>query len=199
MNDTQTGGLGSDAATAQGARPRVPPRRKRSAPPRGPGVRRARARYPQRALRFVTGGALMIAFAAAAFGAEGLMQASRSQSRLSALQANLASLQLRVGADEQAMASDRLLMRSILARARAAQRALQRVNWQLQSLPNEAQVAQLRGELATYTGCAAQLHNEVTGLGINWRVEPANPAADYFKLSTVAPISASCAMVLAGR
>jgi hypothetical protein len=141
----------------------------------------------------------MIAFAAAAFGAEGLMQASRSQSRLSALQANLASLQLRVGADEQAMASERLLMRSALARARAAQRALQRVNWQLQSLPNEAQVAQLRGELATYTGCAAQLHNEVTGLGINWRVEPANPAADYFKLSTVAPISASCAMVLAGR
>jgi hypothetical protein len=141
----------------------------------------------------------MIAVAAAAFGVEGLVQASRNQSRIATLQASLASLQLRVSADEQAVAGERALMRGVAARARGAQRALEHVSWQLQSLPSERQMAQLRNEVATYAGCAAQLQNEVSGLGISWRIEPAKPAVDYFKLSTVAPVSASCARVFAGR
>src|SRR5277367_5302717 len=119
-----------------------------------------RARAPRRArrggvhsrspLRFATGIVLMIALATAGFGVEGFMRASRSQKRVAALQADLASLQQRVGADERAAAGAQRHTRTVVARATAVQQSIQRVDWQLQSLPTEAQLANLRNELAGY-------------------------------------------------
>jgi hypothetical protein len=145
----------------------------------------------------------MIAFVAVAFGVEGLLQASRSQSRIATLQASLDSLQLRVRADERAAASaaagERARTSRVARQASGAGRALARVNWQLESLPSEPQVARLRSELAAYAGCVPQLENEINGLGINWRIDPMHPSTDYFRLSTTTPMSAACAATLAGR
>jgi hypothetical protein len=155
--------------------------------------------YPQGRLRFVTGLALIIALVAAAFAAEGWTRDSRAQSRIAALQADVSALQQRIGADEHGAASERLHMRRVAAQATAAQRALGRVNWELQSLPTEMEVARVRTAVTSYAACIPQLESAVDHLGINWRIDPAKPAADHFKLFTSAPVSRSCATVLTGR
>jgi hypothetical protein len=155
--------------------------------------------YPQSRLRFVTGLALIIAVAAAAFAAEGLTQDSRSRSRIAVLQAELTTLQQRMGADEHGAAGERLHMRRVAAQAIAAQRALGRVNWELQSLPTENEVARVRNRVTAYAACIPELQSAIDHLGINWRINPVKPNADYFKLFTAAPVSRSCAIVLTGR
>ncbi len=112
------------------------------------GRTRRRTVHIQGRLRFATGIVLVIALATAAFGVEGYMRASRSQRRVAALQADLASLQQRVGADEQAAAGEQRHTRTVVARASAVQNSIQHVNWQLQSVPTEAQLAGLRNQLA---------------------------------------------------
>ncbi len=143
--------------------------------------------------------ALIIAVAGAAWGAQGATQVSRSRSRIASLQARLASLQRRVAADERTASSERRQLRTVAARAGGVQRSLQRINWALQSVPSEAQVASVRNDIAAYAGCIPQLQREIDGLGLSWRIDPAKPSTDSFKLFTAAPVSRSCAAALAGR
>jgi hypothetical protein len=110
-------------------------------------------------------------------------------------QADLASLEQRVTGDERTAAADRLHARSVAARATAAQRSVQRVNWQLQSVPSEAQLAGMRNQLAAYSAyaaCIPALQSEIDGLRLNWRIDADKPATDSFKLFTSAPAPASC-------
>ncbi len=155
-------------------------------------VRRRRTLHTQGKLRFATGIVLMIALVTAAFGVESYLRATRSQQRIAALQADLASLRQRVGADEQAAAGDQRHARSIAARASAAQQSVKRMTWQLQSVPSEGQLAGLRNEVANYATCIPQLQNEISSLRLNWRINAAKPASDSFKLFTATPASASC-------
>jgi hypothetical protein len=161
---------------------------------RGPYVARRRGRtvHTQGRLRFATGIVLVIALATAAFGVEGYMRAARSERRVTALQADVAGLQLRIGADERAAAGARRHSRTVVASASAVQRSIQRVNWQLQSVPTEAQIAGLRNELASYAACIPQLQHEIQGLRLNWTIDATKASADSFKLYTTAPASAAC-------
>jgi hypothetical protein len=205
MREIQTGRVGVDAAVVdrrRGGAGRAgsvrggPPRRVRGAPRR---ARRARTGYPLPQVRFVTGLALIAALTMATVGIEAYVRAGHQQARITALQAQLAGLQRRVAADERGAAAERRHVRSVAAQAVSARRALSRVNWALQSVPSEAQIAGVRDELAAYASCIPQLQREIAGLGISWRVDPAKPASGYFRLGTVAPISASCRSALTGR
>lgn len=165
-------------------------------------VRRRRTVHPQGRLRFVTGIVLMIALVTAAFGIEGYMRSSRSQQHVAALQAELTSLQHRVGADERTAAGEQRHTRTVVARASAVQKSIQSVNWQLQSVPTEAQLAGLRNQLAgldndvaAYAACLPQLQAEISSLRLSWRIDAAKPSTDYFRLFTAAPASASCSSV----
>jgi hypothetical protein len=129
----------------------------------------------------------------------GLRQASRSAARVASLHADLQALQVRVAADEHAAASQRLYLHGVAAKASGAQRSLKHVSWTLQSLPTEAEVGRLRGELAAYATCIPQLQHELAGLGISWRIDPVKRSADYFKPFTANPVSGSCSALFAGH
>jgi predicted phage tail protein len=150
-------------------------------------------------VRFVTGVAVIVALATAAFGVEAYMRAGHQQARITALQSDLARLQQRMTADEHSAASVRRRVRSVAAQAGGARRAVTRLRWALQSVPSEAQVAGVRNEFAAYAGCIPQLQREIAGLGVSWRVNPGKNSINFFKLSTNAPISTSCASALTGR
>jgi hypothetical protein len=174
-----------------------PPRTSEAKPGRAAERRRVPAQSP---VRFVAGIALVIALAAVAVAVTGFMQAARSQRRVAALQAQMRGFQRRIGADEQRAAAQRQLLRSVAARATGAQRSLDHVSWQLQSLPSETEVARVRGELAAYAGCLPRLQGEIDGLGIVWKLNRAKPRTDYFKLfTTAAPKAASCSGALKRR
>ena len=199
MNEMQSGGVGVDGVIGERRRRDAPSRARRMAARREPGVRRARSRYPHGGARFVTGVAVIVAAATATFGIEAYVRAGHEQSRVAALQADLAALQQRVTTDEHGAASERSNVRSVAAQASTARRALARFSWALQSVPSEAQVASVRNDLAAYAACIPQLQSEIAGLGVSWRIDPMKPSTDYFKLATAAPISASCASALARR
>ena len=96
----------------------------------------------------------MVALVTAAFGADAYVRADRSQQRVAALQADLASLEQRVGADEQTAAADRRTRRQRLrAGLRGTAVGQADSTWQLQSLPTEAQLAGLRNDVANYAAC----------------------------------------------
>ncbi len=199
MSDSQSSG---GVATAEQLPRRVRARRHGSAARRAAAVRRAGTARAHGPLRFATGIVLVVALAAAGFGVEGYLKAAHSQAKVAALDANLASLQRRVDADERAAAGQRRQVRRFTARATAGQRSLaqslKRLDWQLQSVPSEGQLAGMRNQLAAYAACVPQLRNEIDGLGINWRIDSSKPSADYFKLVTATPTSASCGATLAG-
>jgi hypothetical protein len=195
----QTSHVVTDVTTAGGRR-RGAPARSSTAPPRRPRrVSAGRRPYPLGPARFVTGVAVIVAVATAAFGIEAYVRAGHQQMRISALQADLARLQQRVAADEHGAAGLSRHVRSVAAQAIGARRAVSRLRWALQSVPSEAQVAGVRNEFAAYAGCIPQLQREIAGLGVSWRVNPSRSSVDFFKLSTNAPISASCASALTGR
>ncbi|MGB8875763.1 MAG: hypothetical protein WCD11_05580, partial [Solirubrobacteraceae bacterium] len=162
--------------------------------------RTARARRRRRTLhgevRFIGGLLLTVALTAGAFGVDGLIQATRERSRVSSLQAELTSLEQRVATDEQGNASERVEVGKVAGRAtgieRSMSRTLGRINWSLQSVPSEAQLARVRSQLDADAACIGQLQGQLDGLGIDWRIDPGKPSSDYFKLSTVAPASAAC-------
>jgi hypothetical protein len=193
---------GIDVASAESAPWRAPSRPARSPERRRAGTRRRRG-GSRAGIRFASGVVLIVALALAGFGAEGLVAASRAQSRVTALQAQLASLQQRVAADEHGAASESVHVRTIAARAtgtdRSLTQSLARINWSLQSVPSEGQLSRIRGELDSYAGCVGQLESELAGLGIDWRIDPAKPSADYFKLVTSAPASGPCSGVSTAR
>jgi hypothetical protein len=139
---------------------------------------------------------LMVALTAGGFGVEGLIQASQEHSRVGALQAEVASLTRRLDADEQGAASERVEVGKVAGRAtgvaRSVSRSLARMNWSLQGVPSEGQLASLRGQLDAYASCVGQLQSEIAGLGINWRIDPGKPSTDSFRLSTSAPASSAC-------
>jgi hypothetical protein len=141
----------------------------------------------------------MVALVTAAFGVEAYVRAGHDQARIAALQADLAGLQRRVNADERGAASVRKRVGKVAAQASSAHRAMTRFNWALQSVPSEAQVAGVRNEFAAYADCIPQLQSEISGLGISWKVNPGKSTINFFKLSTSAPISASCARALTGH
>ena len=198
MTDMQTSRVMADVTTA---------RRRRGAPPssvsaaarRARWVRPARRAYPLGPVRFVTGVAVIVALATAAFGVEAYVRAGHQQARITALQADLASLQQRMTADEHSVAGVRQRVHSVAAQASGARRAVNRLKWALQSVPSEAQVAGVRNEFAAYAGCIPQLQREIAGLGVSWRVNPGKNSINFFKLSTNAPISTSCESALTGR
>ncbi|MGH2882420.1 MAG: hypothetical protein ACRDPA_06930 [Solirubrobacteraceae bacterium] len=171
----------------------------RSAAVRASHVRRRRTAHTQGKLRFATGIVLVIALATAAFGLEGYMRASRSERRVAALQADLANLRQRVGADERAAAGSQRHTRTVVDKTSAVQKSIQNVTWQLQSVPTEAQLAGLRNKLAglsndvsAYAACIPELQAEIDGLRLSWRIDATKPSTDYFRLFTAAPASASC-------
>jgi hypothetical protein len=182
-------------------------RRRRGAPSRSAPAAKRRARrvrparyaYPLGPARFVTGVVVIVAVAAGAFGIEAYVRAGHEQQRITALQADLAGLQRRVDADEHGAASVRQRVRKVAAQAGSTRRALARFNWALQSVPSEAQVAGVRNEFAAYAACIPQLQREIAGLGVSWKINPGKASIDFFKLSTAAPISSSCAGALSGR
>jgi hypothetical protein len=174
----------------------------RSMARRTPRVKRRRTAHAQGTLRFVTGIVLIVAIATAIFGVEAYKRAARSERRVAALQAELSSLGQRVAGDERAAAGDRQHARSVAARATAAQRSVQRVNWQLQSVPTEAQLAGMRNQLAAYAAyaaCIPALQSEIDGLRLNWRIDANKPATDSFKLFTTASAPASCSGAASSR
>lgn len=162
-------------------------------------VRHERRGYPQGRVRFVTGMAVIVAVAVGTFGIEAYVRAGHEQTRITALQAAVAGLQQRVQADERLATSDRRHVAHVAAQAAGARRALARFSWALQSVPSEAQVAGVRSEFASYAACIPQLQREIAGLGISWKVNPGKPSIDFFRLSTNAPISSSCASALVGH
>jgi hypothetical protein len=184
VSDTQTTAARSAARDA----PRVEGKRRRTV-------------HTQGRLRFATGIVLVIALATATVGVEGYMRAARSGRRVAALQADLASLQQRVGADERAAAGEQRHTRAVVDNASAVQRSIQNFTWQLQSVPTEAQLAGLRNQIAglgndvaAYAACIPQLQAEINGLRLSWRIDATKPSIDYFRLFTAAPApaSASC-------
>jgi hypothetical protein len=142
---------------------------------------------------------VVIAVATATFGVQAYVRAGHEQARITALQTDVAGLQQRLAADEHAAASDRRHVRRVAAQASSARRALARFNWALQSVPSEAQVAGVRNEFAAYAACIPELQREIAGLSVNWKVNPGKASINFFKLSTNAPISGSCASALTGR
>ena len=163
-----------------------------------PRVKRRGTVHPQGKLRFATGIVLVIALVTAAFGVEAYMRASRSERRVAALEADVAGLQQRIGVDERAAAGEQRHTRTVVARASAVQQSIQHVNWQLQSVPTEAEVASVRNELAglrndvaAYSACIPQLQGEISSLRLSWRIDAAKPSTDYFRLFTAAPASCS--------
>jgi len=144
----------------------------------------------------------MVALTAGALGVDGLIQASHERSHVAALQSEVTSLQQRLSADEQGAASERAEVGKVAGRAtgvaRSVSRSLARINWSLQSVPSEGELARLRGTLDAYAACFGQLQGELNGLGINWRIDPAKPSTDYFKLFTSAPAATSCSAASAG-
>lgn len=147
-------------------------------------------------VRFIGGLLLVVALTAGGFGVDGLIQASRMRSRVSSLQGELTSLQQRVAADEQGSASERIEVGKVAGKAtgieRSMSRTLGRVSWTLQSVPSEAELARVRSQLDADAACIGQLQGQLDGLGIDWRIDPAKPSSDYFKLSSGAPASATC-------
>jgi hypothetical protein len=195
----QTSHVGADVTTAGRRRRGAPPSSVSAAARRARWVRPARRAYPLGPARFVTGVAVIIALATAAFGIEAYVRTGHQQTRITALQADLASLQQRLAADEHGAAAVRKHIRSVAAQASSARRAVARFRWALQSVPSEAQVAGVRKEFAAYAACIPQLQREIAGLGVSWKINPAKSSIDFFKLSTNAPISLSCASALSGR
>ena len=130
-------------------------------------------------MRFIGGLLLIVALTAGGFGVVGLIQASHERSRVSSLQAELTSLQQRVATDEQGSASERIEVGKVAGRAtgieRSMSRTLGRVNWTLQSVPSEAELARVRSQLDA-----------------DARIDPGKPTSDYFTLTSAAPASASC-------
>ena len=199
MSEMQSGHVGADGVTAARRRRGAQLRGSRVSARRRSAVRRARRANRYGGVRFVTGVVVIVAVATATFGIQAYVRAGHEQSRIAALQSDLSALQQRVAADEHGAASERSHVRSVAAQASTARRALAQFSWALQSVPSEAQIAGVRSSLAAYAACIPQLQNEIAGLGINWRIDPMKPATDYFRLSTAAPISASCSSALNGR
>ncbi len=141
----------------------------------------------------------MIALAAALFTVQGLTQLSRSGSRVAALQADVENLTERVQRDERTAAVDQRHVRSAVAAAAGTGQALQRLSWQMASLPSETEVAHLRAGLALYAACIPELQREIKHVGIAWRINPSKPGRDTFRAFTAAPISRQCSAALSGR
>lgn len=187
--------VGSDVATIERPQSRTPARETRR-PPRGAVRPRRRRRVAHSGVRFASGLVLMAALVAAGVGVEGMLQASRAGSRVASLQAQVTTLQRRLNADEQGAASARSEIGRVAGLAtgaeRSVSRSLARINWSLQSVPSEGQLASVRGAIDDYVACVGQLQSEVEHLGISWRINPARPSADSFKLFTAAPASGAC-------
>jgi hypothetical protein len=199
MRELQTSHVVADVTSTGRPRRGAPPRSAPATARTAHRVRPARRAYPLGPARFVTGIAVIVALATAAFGIEAYVRAGHQQTRITALQADLASLQQRVAADEHGTAAVRQRIGSVAAQASSARRALARFRWALQSVPSEAQVAGVRNEFAAYAACLPQLQSEIAGLGVSWKINPTKSSIDFFKLSTKAPISASCASALTRR
>jgi hypothetical protein len=136
--------------------------------------------------------AMGVAVAGATWGIRAATQVSRSHSRIASLQAQLTSLEERVAADERTAASARQQLRSVAVRAGDAQHSLQHINWALQSVPTQAEIGRVRDDVAASSGCVRQLQREIAGLTLTWKIYPANPSSDSFKLFTTTPASAAC-------
>jgi septal ring factor EnvC (AmiA/AmiB activator) len=136
--------------------------------------------------------AMGVAVAGATWGIRGATQVSRSHSQIASLQAQLASLRERVAADERTAASARQQLRRVAARAGNVQQSLQRINWALQSVPNQAQIGSVRDDVAAYASCLPQLQREINGLTLSWKIDAARPSSDSFRLFTTTPVSGSC-------
>jgi hypothetical protein len=192
MSETQTNRVRADVVVGDLGRRAVPTRGRRPSGPRVRQARRDRDGYPSPRVRFVTGLTLIVALAMGTVGIQAYVRVGHQQARVSALQAELTGLQRRIDADEHGAASDRRHVRGVAAQARSARQAVSRVSWALQNVPSEAQLAGVRSELAAYASCIPQLQGEIARLSIRWRIDPAKPSADYFRLSTRARTSASC-------
>jgi hypothetical protein len=200
MRVVQTSQVMADVTSSDRRRRGVPsPHATRGSRRATPRARRVRAGYRPGPARFVTGVAVIVALTTAAFGIEAYVRSGHEQRRITALEGKLTGLQQRLATDEHAAAGDRRHVGRVAAQTTAARRALARLNWALQSVPSEAQMAGVRNEFAAYAACIPQLQREIAGLSVNWKVNPGKAAINLLKLSTTAPISASCASALTGR
>src|SRR5579884_2589402 len=166
MREMQTSRVGADVTTAGRRRRGAPPSALPATARRARRVRYVRHAYPVWPARFVTGVAVVIAVSTAAFGVEAYVRAGHDQTRIAALQADLANLQQRVAGDERSAASERRHVRRVAAQASSARRAVAGFKWALQSVPSESQLAGVRNQFAAYAACIPQLQREIAGLGV---------------------------------
>src|SRR6185437_16430171 len=92
LREKQTSHVVADVTTAGRRRRGAPPRSRSAATRRARRARSARRAYPLGPARFVTGIAVIVALATAAFGIEAYVRAGHQQTRITALQADLARL-----------------------------------------------------------------------------------------------------------
>jgi hypothetical protein len=170
----------------------------RSAPPvsrarRHPApVPRVPTRHSQATLRFVAGGALILALVSAAFGTRGFLEASSARSEVRAMRGSLSGLQHRVGMDEARAAGDRKRVRAVAAQIASARRQSARVASQLADVPNMMQG--IRDRLAAFASCVPELQREISGIVVSWHMGPFKASPDYVTLADKAHLSKACAV-----
>jgi hypothetical protein len=171
---------------AAGGEPRVSRPRRRAVT-----VRRVPSKRGHASLRFVTGGALILALAGVAFGARGYLEASTAESQTAALRGTVSTLESRLSMDEARAAHEQKRVGAAAAQAARAGRQSSRVASQLADIPPQVQA--LQADLAWYSACLPQLQREITGLVISWHMGPFKASPDYATLVDKAPISSACA------
>lgn len=147
-------------------------------------------RHPQGLLRFVAGGALILALAGVAVGASGYLAATRAQSRAETLGQTVSSLVQRLRADERHAAAAQTRVRAIAARAAGTARQAARVATQLADVSSQMQGFQ--AEVGRYSSCLPELQAEITGLVIRWHMGRFKSSPAYVTLADKAHVSRVC-------
>jgi hypothetical protein len=141
-------------------------------------------------LRFVTGGALILALVSAAFATRGFLEASSAKSEVRAMRGTLSALQHRLGADEARAAGDRRRIRAVAAQVASGRRQSARVASQLADFPNMMQG--VRDKLAGFAACVPELQREISGIVVSWHMGPFKASPDYVTLADKAHLSKAC-------
>lgn len=153
--------------------------------------RLAPARHSQATLRFVAGGALILALASAAFGARGYLELSKARLQAQTLSQTVGALQQRLSVDERHAAGEQRRAHAAAAQAASAGRQSARVVSQLADV--SIQMQGLQGELARSAACVPELQSEIKGLVISWHMGPFKASPDTVTLADKAHLSSACA------
>lgn len=165
-------------------------RRRASLPRNRVPPRRAASRFSQPALRFVAGGAVILALIGLAAGALGFLEAFGVQSQADALGRKVSALEQRLGLDEAKAANEQRRVSSISTQAVSAGRQTSHVASQLTDVA--VQMQGFQDELAGYSSCLPQLQSEITGLVITWHIGRFKASPSYVTLLDKAHPKGAC-------